>query len=44
MKPWWKKVGANDFLSKFNPDLLAKRLNDKVLEITGDNLLGEIEE
>ena len=39
-----KKVGANDFLSKFNPDLLAKRLNDKVLEITGDNLLGEIEE
>jgi two-component system chemotaxis response regulator CheV len=38
-----KKVGANDFLSKFNPDLLAKRLNDKVLEITGDDLLGEQE-
>ncbi|MEO0444334.1 MAG: chemotaxis protein CheV [Pseudomonadota bacterium] len=34
-----KKVGANDFLSKFNPDLLATRLNDKVLEITGENLL-----
>ena len=38
-----KKVGADDFLSKFKPDLLAKRLNDKVLEITGDNLLGEAE-
>ncbi|MGH1486200.1 MAG: chemotaxis protein CheV [Cellvibrionaceae bacterium] len=39
-----KKVGADDFLSKFNPDLLAKRLNDKVLEITGDDLLGEGED
>ena len=39
-----KKVGANDFLSKFNPDLLAQRLNEKVLEITGDDLLGGQEE
>ncbi|MBX2808013.1 MAG: chemotaxis protein CheV [Cellvibrionaceae bacterium] len=34
-----KKVGANDFLSKFNPDLLAKRVNDRVLEMTGESLL-----
>lgn len=34
-----KKVGANDFLSKFTPDLLAKRLNDRVLELTGEDLL-----
>ena len=34
-----KKVGADDFLSKFNPDLLAKRLNDKIISITGDDLL-----
>lgn len=38
-----KKVGADDFLSKFNPDLLASRLNNKILEITGENLLGEEE-
>jgi two-component system chemotaxis response regulator CheV len=36
-----KKVGANDFLSKFNPDLLATRLNEKVLEMTGDDLLSD---
>ena len=34
-----KKVGADDFLSKFNPDLLAKRLNDRVLDITGERLI-----
>ena len=35
-----KKVGANDFLSKFNPDLLAKRLNDRVFEMTGEHIPG----
>lgn len=34
-----KKVGADDFLSKFNPDLLASRLNDKIVAITGDSLM-----
>ncbi len=34
-----RKVGANDFLAKFNPDELAKRVNDQVLAITGENLL-----
>jgi two-component system chemotaxis response regulator CheV len=36
-----KKVGANDFLSKFNPDLLAKRLNDRVMQVTGESILDE---
>lgn len=36
-----KKVGANDFLAKFHPDELARRVNDQVLAITGENLLGE---
>lgn len=31
-----KKVGADDFLSKFNPDLLAKRLNNRIAELTGE--------
>jgi len=34
-----KKVGANDFLSKFNPDLLAKRVNDLILNMTGESIL-----
>jgi two-component system, chemotaxis family, chemotaxis protein CheV len=34
-----RKVGADDFLAKFNPDELAKRVNDRVLSITGENLL-----
>jgi two-component system, chemotaxis family, chemotaxis protein CheV len=34
-----RKVGADDFLAKFNPDELAKRVNDQVLAITGENLL-----
>jgi two-component system chemotaxis response regulator CheV len=34
-----KKVGANDFLSKFNPDLLAQRLNDRIFELTGEPLV-----
>ena len=36
-----KKVGANDFLAKFSPDDLAKRVNDRILEVSGENLLGE---
>jgi two-component system chemotaxis response regulator CheV len=34
-----RKVGANDFLAKFHPDELAKRVNDRVLAITGESLL-----
>ncbi|MES2823671.1 MAG: chemotaxis protein CheV [Pseudomonadota bacterium] len=34
-----RKVGANDFLAKFHPDELARRVNDRVLAITGGNLL-----
>lgn len=34
-----RKVGANDFLAKFHPDELARRVNDRVLAITGENLL-----
>lgn len=34
-----RKVGADDFLAKFHPDELAKRVNDRVLEITGENLM-----
>lgn len=36
-----KKVGADDFLAKFHPDELAKRVNDRVLAITGEDLLQE---
>ncbi len=34
-----KKVGANDFLAKFHPDELAKRVNQRVKLVTGDDLL-----
>lgn len=34
-----RKVGADDFLAKFHPDELAKRVNDRVLAITGENLM-----
>jgi two-component system chemotaxis response regulator CheV len=34
-----KKVGADDFLSKFNPDQLAQRLNDRIFELTGEPLV-----
>lgn len=34
-----KKVGANDFLAKFHPDELAKRVNQRVKLMTGDDLL-----
>lgn len=36
-----KKVGADAFLAKFNPDELAKCVNDRMLEITGESLLDE---
>ena len=36
-----KKVGADDFLSKFNPDLLATRVNERVLHMTGESLIDE---
>lgn len=34
-----KKVGANDFLSKFNPDLLASRLIERIRVITGEEIV-----
>jgi two-component system, chemotaxis family, chemotaxis protein CheV len=34
-----RKVGANDFLAKFRPDELAKRVNDRVIAMTGDDML-----
>jgi two-component system, chemotaxis family, chemotaxis protein CheV len=34
-----RKVGADDFLAKFHPDELARRVNDRVLAITGENIL-----
>lgn len=36
-----KKVGADDFLAKFNPDELARRVNDRVLDMTGERILDE---
>ncbi|BCD99256.1 chemotaxis protein CheV [Marinagarivorans cellulosilyticus] len=33
-----KKVGANDFLAKFHPDELAKRVNSRVKEMTGKGI------
>jgi two-component system chemotaxis response regulator CheV len=34
-----RKVGADDFLAKFHPDELARRVNDRVLAITGESIL-----
>lgn len=34
-----RKVGADDFLAKFNPDELAKRVNDRVMSMTGESIL-----
>ncbi|MGB3609267.1 MAG: chemotaxis protein CheV [Cellvibrio sp.] len=34
-----KKVGADDFLAKFHPDELARRVNDYLMATTGENLL-----
>jgi two-component system chemotaxis response regulator CheV len=39
-----KKVGANEFLAKFNPDELAKRVNQRVLEMTGEAIVEEDDE
>src|SRR5690606_7906823 len=36
-----KKVGADDFLAKFHPDELARRVNDRVLAISGESLLDD---
>ncbi len=36
-----KKVGADDFLPKFNPDELAKRVNHQIKRITGEDVLGQ---
>lgn len=38
-----KKVGANEFLAKFNPDELAKRVNSRVLEMTGETIIDDEE-
>ena len=39
-----RKVGADDFLAKFHPDELARRVNDRVLAITGESILPPEEE
>ncbi len=39
-----RKVGANDFLAKFHPDELAKRVNDRVVAMTGESLIDEEDE
>lgn len=31
-----QKVGANDFLAKFHPDELAKRVNNRIASLTGN--------
>lgn len=36
-----KKVGANDFLAKFHPDELANRVNDRIIQMTGEGVLDE---
>lgn len=36
-----KKVGANDFLAKFHPDDLARRVNDRVKVLCGEGILDE---
>jgi two-component system, chemotaxis family, chemotaxis protein CheV len=33
------KVGADKFLAKFNPDELVRRVSDRVLEVTGEDLM-----
>ncbi|MCE2029862.1 chemotaxis protein CheV [Sessilibacter corallicola] len=39
-----KKVGADSFVAKFHPDDLARLVNDRVLQMTGESLLEENEE
>lgn len=36
-----KKVGADDFLAKFHPDDLARRVNDRVKSMCGESMLDE---
>lgn len=36
-----KKVGANNFLAKFHPDELAKKVNERVKDVTGEDLQAE---
>jgi two-component system chemotaxis response regulator CheV len=38
-----KKVGADDFLAKFHPDELARRVNDHLMKTAGENLLDKKE-
>jgi len=33
-----KKVGADDFLAKFHPDELAKRVSARMNELVGDGV------
>lgn len=39
-----KKVGANKFLAKFNPDELARRVNKRVMEMTGEAIIEDDED
>ena len=39
-----KKVGANKFLAKFNPDELARRVNKRILEMTGEAIIEDEED
>ena len=36
-----KKVGADDFLAKFHPDDLARRVNERVKSMCGESMLDE---
>lgn len=37
-----KKVGANDFLAKFNPDDLVTKVAARIEDVTGSSLLGKL--
>lgn len=39
-----KKVGADKFLAKFNPDELARRVNKRVMEMTGEAIIEDEED
>jgi len=34
-------VGADDFLAKFSPDDLARCVNDRISDMTGESILEE---
>ncbi len=36
-----QKVGADDFLAKFHPDELARRVNERILALSGDKNLAD---